>query len=43
MPVVERPELPRIPLGALNEVCFLIAQRVAHRPISLWSFKRAPS
>ena len=40
MAVVERPELPGIPLGAFNELLLVIALQVAHEPISLCAFKR---
>jgi hypothetical protein len=40
MAVVERPELPGIPLGAFNELSLVIALQVAHEPISLCAFKR---
>lgn len=40
MPVVKRPELPGIPLGAFDEVSLVIAHRVAHWPISLCTYKR---
>jgi hypothetical protein len=40
MPVVERPELAGIPLGAFNEVSLVVARGVAHWPFSLCAFKR---
>ena len=40
MAVVERPELPGIPLGAFDEISLVVALQVAHEPISLCEFKR---
>ena len=40
MAVVERPELPGVPLGAFDEISLVIALQVAHEPISLCAFKR---
>src|SRR5947199_3691591 len=40
VPVVERPELPGVPLGAVDEVSLLVTGRVAHRRFSLCRFKR---
>jgi len=40
VPVIERPELTRIPLCAPDELSLLVARRVAHWPFSLCRFKR---
>jgi hypothetical protein len=40
MAVVERPELPGIPLGAFNELSLVVTLGVAQGPISLCGFKR---
>jgi len=40
VPVIERPELAWVPLGALDELSLLVARRVAHWPFSLRRFKR---
>ncbi len=42
MPVIERPELARIPPGLLDELSLVVAGRVAHWPFSLCPFKRVP-
>jgi hypothetical protein len=43
MPVVERPELTRIPLRAFDELSLFFPRRVAHWPFSLRRFKRRAS
>jgi hypothetical protein len=43
VPVVERPELPGIPLGVLDELSLIFTRRVTHWPFCLCRFKRAPS
>jgi hypothetical protein len=40
VPVIERPELPGIPFGLLDELSLLVAGRVTHWPFSLCRFKR---
>jgi len=40
VPVIERPELAWVPLGALDKLSLLVARRVAHWPFSLRRFKR---
>src|SRR5579859_3067721 len=43
MPVIERPELSRIPLRALDELSLFFSRRVTHWPFSLPQFKRGAS